>query len=1127
MKSFLLSHFPVLFLAFLVLLIAFINYVPGTFLSGGDNLHPEFFFQMNIKRSIFSVWQEYQGLGLLGGMGHAADLLRQLFLLPFSLILETDQIRWFWTFLTLFIGSAGAYFFFLNLIERIRKQERLRAQIIALIGAVFYLLNLSTVQSYFTPFEVFTAHFAFLPWLLLATVNYLTNPDRKNLLLLSIVLFIATPAAYVPTLFIVYIIASFILGLFIIPGFKKFIKRFFKFGLVAFLVNAFWALPFLLFVLISARTNLDAKINQMATDTIYFINKEFGHIWDVALLRGFWFNNVEPNLQGEYSYMLLPWREHIYNPIVTLLGFLIFIVILIGIFAIVKKKNRFGLGMLGVFIFSITMLATATPPFSFLNDFIRDYIPFFGQIFRFPFTKFSILASLMYAFFFAYAIDYLIVSSKKNKLSIYITSLIFSTFVLIVFTLPIFTGNLFYEREKIKIPDEYFKTYEYFKNQNTNKRIANFPQYTFWGWNFYDWGYSGSGFIWYGIEQPILDRAFDVWGSSNENYYWELNHALYSKNPELFKSVLNKYDVDFLLVDKNLISPNSPKSLFINELEEIIGLIPEIELNQDFGEIEIYEFNNNNNSNNFVSSPDSILSVNDYNWSNYDQTYLNYGDYQSLNETDNRYFYPFRELFTGRSQEDITFNVNENQEYIEFEKLLPEYDFPVKLDIPSLITENNTLPIIITARRTGNEIWINYVLQAPQIYLKKEEKYYTVWESKVKELLFRNAYFDRETNLNINGVTNFIIPKLEDGQEITVGASSLTLVQDNILVLSDGSGRSINNIIIPGNSLSKFFNQDESFVSLRNIEKDTFLSLQIPVLNDEYSSIKLEPAELIEKDIANVVNCDNFRKNYFAYFIKEDDEEKLLELSSKNATPCVSFYLPTLDHDQAYLIRIENENIQERGLHFWILNEDQKTAINDTYFEDNKKRNISTVIIPPYEQFGKAYSLHFDNISIGNVNSRNQLGKISINPIPYYFIANLKLVNPNISPETLNKLNLNVKHPNQSLYMIKTQNTVGNSAITLSQTHSPFWKAYSVNNFNIITRSFPFVFGDELKNHVKINNWKNGWMLKETNDKNNSNSFIIIYLPQYLQYIGFAITSGFLVFTFYLFLKSKKDKQNN
>src|SRR6476469_3381933 len=92
-------HWPVVTLFATVLLLFATSYQPGTFLTGWDNLHPEFYFSMNIQRSIFAVWQEYQGLGLLGGMGHASDLPHQLFLLGLSFILPLSTVRSLWTFL--------------------------------------------------------------------------------------------------------------------------------------------------------------------------------------------------------------------------------------------------------------------------------------------------------------------------------------------------------------------------------------------------------------------------------------------------------------------------------------------------------------------------------------------------------------------------------------------------------------------------------------------------------------------------------------------------------------------------------------------------------------------------------------------------------------------------------------------------------------------------------------------------------------------------------------------------------------------------------------------------------------------------------------------------------------------
>ena len=127
-------------LLFLVVFLSAKNYSPNTYLTGWDNLHPEFNFRLNIERSLNAVWQEYQGVGLLGGMSHAADLPRQLVLSGFALLLPISFIRYFWTFFMLFIGPLGIYFL-------LRKQQKIGA----FTASMFYIFNLATVQYFFVP----------------------------------------------------------------------------------------------------------------------------------------------------------------------------------------------------------------------------------------------------------------------------------------------------------------------------------------------------------------------------------------------------------------------------------------------------------------------------------------------------------------------------------------------------------------------------------------------------------------------------------------------------------------------------------------------------------------------------------------------------------------------------------------------------------------------------------------------------------------------------------------------------------------------------------------------------------------------------------------------------------------
>src|ERR1035437_11006185 len=129
LKNLLLKTWPIITILGITFLLFIRNHSANTWLIGWDNLIPEFNFHVNIQRSIFAVWQEYQGLGLLGGMGHASDLIHQLSLLIMSFVIPTQLLRYTWTFLMLFTGSTGAYFLLKKLILKDNEFSDIKKQI--------------------------------------------------------------------------------------------------------------------------------------------------------------------------------------------------------------------------------------------------------------------------------------------------------------------------------------------------------------------------------------------------------------------------------------------------------------------------------------------------------------------------------------------------------------------------------------------------------------------------------------------------------------------------------------------------------------------------------------------------------------------------------------------------------------------------------------------------------------------------------------------------------------------------------------------------------------------------------------------------------------------------------------
>lgn len=1076
----------ILFIAFVSVFAA--NFSPNTYLLGWDNRQQELYSLLNLKRYIFSVWQESQGLGLLAGHAHASEIPHALFTAFLSIFLPLNWIRQIFVFLTLFAGPVGVYFLVKKLV---RWESNFLNKNIPFLGALFYLFNLSTIQTFYTPLEPFIIHYASLPWLFLSALYFIANRTKKALVFFILINVLAIPQAQIPTVFFVYLfsLSFFLLVMIIETKRTELLARSLKIILITLLLNSLWLLPFIYFYLTNGQVALEAKINQMSTETIFQQNKEFGNIFDVMLLKGFWFNNIDPDIKGNFVYMMSVWRENL--NLVQYLGFAFFLVILTG-FIYVKRSAPFVIPFSALFVLAFTMLATNTPPFSWIDYLLRQ-IPVLNEVFRFPFTKFSTLAALTYSFFFAIGVGklYILLENRfKPKVSILYSIIPVFTLLILLFIFPVFKGNLFYEKERLKLPTEYSQAFEFFKKQNQNTRIANFPQHTFWGWNFYNWGYGGSGFIWYGIPQPILDRAFDVWSRYDENYYWEVSYALYSKQPVLLEQVLNKYQINFLLIDKNITNPSSPRALFVPETEQLLSQLNSIKKIATFGKIDIYEHRLRENVNDFVFLTHKNPKINSYKWGNFDYAYTQMPNYISSKDSP-EITYQFRTLFSGKNEEDREFTLSENEKYVELStEISLKQDSRLNIPFIGFPQLENLVAVSFVSEKTNEGFLIKAIVESPQVFLNNTK----VWGKSIEKPLFivpvgGPAEFDlsfARLNIKVN---------LNDSKK-DLGSTLVPLYgQFSVSLTSSASFQA---------DLSNEINSISQQQSQIDVKKGHYIfRASLPKVTDKSLSFSALPSEISSK----VKSCDNFRKGKISSKI----EDNLLSLESKNSTECLSFYIPGISHNQGLVIFVENQNTAGRPLHFWVMNEDQKTAVLDTYLPKNREKSKTSFVIPSYEEFGLGYSLNFENISISD-EAENKLGKVSIYPIPYEFLTSFAFNSRYSGENSVGGPVFKVDHPNESLYIVHDIKPSSNDLLVLSQAYDAGWNAYEVKNDNIFVRSLPFLFGKKLNEHYLVNNWQNGWSLNSQPTDDNP-SLIIVYLPQYLEYLGFLIvllTLGFI-----------------
>lgn len=472
------SPFPVILIT-VCLFILSKSYLPGTFLSGWDTLHPEFNFPLSVERLVNGVFRSEQGLGAVAAHSHMSDLPRVIILWILSFALPTEFLRFFYIGACLITGVLGIYSFLKNIVlEKSHHKE-----FFAFGGALFYLLNLGTLQHFYVIFEMFAVQFAFLPWIFLTMVNYINQPSRKNLLAFTAFNILATPMAFAPMLWYAYFLC---LLLFLLSYAKKHLRKVLIIIGITFLVNSFWLLPNLYFIASGNASNVpEARINKIFSEEAFTFNKSYGNIIDTLIFKNFLFDWAVYLGNDKFDLLLKDWNKHLSNRFVLAIGYFFAFISLLGVMANLKKGTKAVKALLLPLFASLIFILNLSFPFDIIMSILRDNISLFREALRFPFTKFSLIAIFGFSCFFALGLEFL--SRRFHELTripgrlIVIFQTIIIASLLIIFALPAFKGDFISKHIQVRIPSEYFQLFNWLNSQPQEKRIAVLPMHSFWG----------------------------------------------------------------------------------------------------------------------------------------------------------------------------------------------------------------------------------------------------------------------------------------------------------------------------------------------------------------------------------------------------------------------------------------------------------------------------------------------------------------------------------------------------------------------------------------------------------------------------------------------------------------------
>ena len=162
-------------------------------------MHPEFNIVEYTKRMISGAWVEFQGTGAPASQSQLAEIPRLPFLYLLKLIVPDNLNRYSFHLLMFLIGGIGTYFY----IQKIwlTKKKDVFSNWIASLGAIYYLLNIVTLQQFYISFELFAVQFAFLPFVLISIHDLGEKVTVKSIFKFIVVQILITPYAYVPTIF--------------------------------------------------------------------------------------------------------------------------------------------------------------------------------------------------------------------------------------------------------------------------------------------------------------------------------------------------------------------------------------------------------------------------------------------------------------------------------------------------------------------------------------------------------------------------------------------------------------------------------------------------------------------------------------------------------------------------------------------------------------------------------------------------------------------------------------------------------------------------------------------------------------------------------------------------------------
>ena len=553
LNSFLSNRFGEILLTLILILVSLLSFKEGFFLLSNDNYSPELNPTLSVQRYIESpAWRSYRVLGF-ASESEQADVFRSGIFAGLETFLPNWSIGQIFALISLCVGTLSMAYLTTIFIRDFVSTKYSRY--IFLISGVMYLTTLWTAWVFNFNMMPYITQFGFLPLLLLSVYLLMKDWSWAKVLLLSIASILFSSSSVIATLFFVNIFL--ITGAFIYWGYLHKTKiRKILIGIGIFiLLQLFWFLPFIQYPFSSTQNIIDSYTNRAITANTIDLESQMMTVSNSARFYTRLLGTIDnPSTESYIFPMSEDFQAYDIYKVVGLLP--LFLSIMGLIFCIFKKKWKL-LPLWFVLFALLFLLKNQNPPLGGIYIWLQENFNIFKQVFRWVSSKlgqsYLILLVITSVIGFLYTVDFYasFFKRKERKLFVLIP-------VILIITIPLFyseylfKGQLFTNRALVNLPEEYYSLGEVL-SEDGNGRVFYAPPANNGYFREYEWGFVGSQFLGYIIPNPLMDMSLAIGSDVGESAMLELQNDFESGNLTELNKDLEKYDVEYILVDRSLV----------------------------------------------------------------------------------------------------------------------------------------------------------------------------------------------------------------------------------------------------------------------------------------------------------------------------------------------------------------------------------------------------------------------------------------------------------------------------------------------------------------------------------------------------------------------------------------------